>query len=202
MKVSILVVVSKVLGSNKIIWASGIEDGYTDVQVIIPKNLFTDEEILSISSGKTRLPNNIFKNKTDSNFVNLGCSDARHYDGLDFTNFKIEIISKEISCNDFIIGDFDRSQIEKSIIAAFVVFSKKTQELFFAEGTDVDGYAYHQLYVPTSAFSAKDLELVKEHYFNSNIGKESVYLGEAEAKDLYCDKFENLFVGKVYIKVS
>jgi hypothetical protein len=196
MKVHVLVVKKLSSMFDSVIWSEAVEDDNTEVQVIIPRSLFTEAEIKDIKKDKTLLPKHIFKG--NSEHVNLGDNKASLLKGLSFDNFKIEMFDKEISHDDFIT-----SKIEdySKVVSALVVYKKDTKELVWAEGTEIDGYDYHQMTLPNSLFSDKDIAKLKEENTNIEFNENSVYFGNCEAKDFYNDSLESVFIGKVFFNI-
>lgn len=196
MKVHVLVVKKLSSMFESVIWSEAVEDGSTKVQVIIPRKLFTEAEIKDIKKDKTLLQKNIFKG--DSEYVNLGSIEAYTLKGLSFDNFRIEMFDKEISHDDLITGKIEDYS---NVVSALVVYKKDTKELVWAEGTEVDGYDYHQMTLPINLFSDKDIADLKERNSFVKFNEKSIYFGECEAKDFYDDSLESVFIGKVSFKI-
>lgn len=179
---------------GKVIWSEAVEDSCTRVQIIVSKNFFTDQELIDIENGKTELSKHSYNPLSD--YINFGDAEAYHFTSVKFENFFVEMIEKEISVDDFVVGQVDYTKV----IAAMVVYNTKTKEIFFAEGSEVDGYDHHQVTLPREIFTNEELsQLIKEDSYVKDEGY-SIYLGEREAKDFPAE-VGNIYIGLRYINL-
>lgn len=180
--------------NGKVIWCEAVEDSTTSVQIIVSKEYFTEQELISIEDGKTALNKRTYDPLSD--FVNFGDAEAYNFTSVKFENFFVEMIEKEISVDDFVVGQVDYTKV----IAAMVVYNTKTKEIFFAEGSEVDGYDHHQVTLPREIFTNEELsQLIKEDSYVKDEGY-SIYLGEREAKDFPAE-VGNIYIGLRYINL-
>jgi hypothetical protein len=191
MNIEILVV--KTLESKEILWSEGIEESNTEVQIILPRKIFSEKDISLIKDDQTVFSSNIFDG--DSEFINLGQMKAYVVENVSFSNFKIENMSRDITYDDFIFQNIDYNKA----VGCIVAYHKDTKELLFAEGTEVDGYKFHQVSLPINKITDKELCDLQEIFPSSKTSKESIWLGDIEAKD-YHTNLDNLFIGQVYLK--
>ena len=174
----------KEIYTNKVIWSEGIEDGDTNVQVTIPLNLFTEDEIELVKSDQTMLSSSIFNDITK--YSDMVCTNemmARHLVDEKFSKFSFEIIEREISMVKRVSVSPSTYLQQADYFKALVVYNRKTDEILFAEGTDSDGYQYHQVNIPLDKLSeCSKSDLITCSCFAKEEGN-TLCLGEHEAKD-------------------
>lgn len=180
---------------GKVIWSEAVEDSNTRIQIIVERKFFTEQELLDIENGKTTLSQHSYDPLSD--FVNFGDAKAYHFTSVKFENFFVEMIEKDISVDDFVFGDVDYTKV----VAAMVVYNTETKEMIFAEGSEIDGYDYHQVTLPKDIFTSEELsQLIEEDGYVKDEG-DSIYLGEREAKD-FSNEVGNIYIGLKYININ
>ena len=180
---------------GKVIWSEAVEDSNTRVQIIVERKFFTQQELLDIENGKTALSQHSYDPLSD--YVNFGDAEAYHFTSVKFENFFVEMVGRDISVDDFVVSDVDYTKV----VAAMVVYNTQTKEMFFAEGSEIDGYDYHQVSLPKDIFTNEELsQLIEEDGFVKDEG-DRIYLGEREAKDFPAE-IGNIYIGLKYININ
>ena len=180
---------------GKVIWSEAVEDSNTRVQIIVERKFFTQQELLDIENGKTALSQHSYDPLSD--YVNFGDAEAYHFTSVKFENFFVEMVERDISVDDFVVSDVDYTKV----VAAMVVYNTQTKEMFFAEGSEIDGYDYHQVSLPKDIFTNEELsQLIEEDGFVKDEG-DRIYLGEREAKDFPAE-IGNIYIGLKYININ
>ena len=79
-----------------------------------------------------------------------------------------------------------------------MAYRKDNDKIIFAEGTDIEGYEYHQMRLPISEFSIADVENLLKHDGFIEIDGEYIDFKERECKDFFNDNFDNIVICKEY----
>lgn len=178
---------------NEVVFQAAVEDSDTTIQVILPSSMFSKEEKELIESDKTIFSQHAFKD--DSDYCNLGELKVHYMIGnKQLPSFTFEMIKKDISYDDFLDNNINYDKA----MAVLTAYRKDTNEIIFAEGTDIDGYYYHQMRLPISEFSIADVEYLLNHDGFVEIEGEFIDFKERECKDFFNDELENIHIGKEY----
>jgi len=176
MKISSIVATDKRTG--KIVFAEGIEESNVNVQVIIPRNLFTSTEISAFLSNELRFSADLWHDNPKSDNVNLGEASAYTFVS-DLENLKIEIVEHEVDASKLFEA---RDHSDSYAISGLFIVEKSTGDVIFAEGTDGDGYAFHQI-------SLGD----KKHLANGD-EKLTEMLNRDVTANTFCDEYDNVII--------
>lgn len=175
--------------TNTVVFAEGIEDSSCNVQIIVPRNLFTPEEVVSFKADELLFSAERWGDVHSEN-VNLGCSDA-HCFTCELTNLKIEIVNVDIKDISFLSTV---NYNDNNLVAVLTVTKKSDNEIIFAEGTDPDGYGYHQVSFDKTLVDATDSP-DDEFLLSYLLGK------EIEAKDIAGD-YKNVKIQTQYFLID
>lgn len=187
MKVSVIKATDK--RTNTILFAEGIEDSSTSVQVIVPRSIFTFEEIADIKADKYLFSGSNWNVNPSSDYFNMGDSDAYHF-LCDLTNLKIEIVEVSVENIDF-LEKYDYN--DNDLVSVLTVRNNETKEIIFAEGTDIDGYGNHYLTI--------DDTLVEESSNDDSFSLKDFVGKEVEARHVVGD-YKYVTISKEQFKVA
>ena len=98
-------------------------------------------------------------------------------------------VQKELSWEDFLDNNINYDKA----LAALIVTRKDTDEIIFAEGTDIDGYEYHQMKLPIA-----DIENLLKHDGFIEIDGDFVDFKERECKDFFNESLDYIYIRKEY----
>jgi hypothetical protein len=158
MKISAIVGIDK--RTNTILFSDGIEESNVFVQPIIPRSVFTVAEVQDFKDDILPFSSREWLNNPESDNVNLG-EEVSFSLTCDLENLKIEILEFDLTIYDFVsVTDYNKTDE----ISVLIAYDNQTNELLFAEGTDPDGYRYHQLTL--------DYDIDDNHKVREVLGKE------------------------------
>tara|TARA_Y100001960_G_C14783779_1_gene889169 strand:- start:21668 stop:22249 length:582 start_codon:yes stop_codon:yes gene_type:complete len=190
MKVNVFLIKNS---KNEVIFQTAVEDLDAIVKPYFSEKHLTKEEIELIQGDKTILSLCSFLNGSGSfDFYEISVHKIVGYTQLPSLSF--ELIQKELSWKDFLDNNINYDKA----LAALIVTRKDTDEIIFAEGTELDGYEYHQMKLPLSEFSIADIENLLKHDRFIEIDGEYVNFLERECKDFYNDNLDYIYIRKEY----
>lgn len=190
MKVNVFLIKNS---KNQVIFQTGVEDSDTTVKPYFPKRYLTEEEINLIKNDETIFSKYSFSEENQN--CDLGEIPVHKIvNNTQLSSLSFELIQKELSWKDFLDNNINYDKV----LAALIVTRKDTNEIIFAEGTDIDGYEYHQMKLPLSEFSIADIENLLRHDRFIEINDEYVNFLERECKDFYNDNLDYIYIRKEY----
>lgn len=177
MEITALVV--KDAKTNEVLFVEGIEDSSNTVQIIIPLKNLSEKFFQLLLKDKTPFNSRLCKElKPLSKCINLGEITAYSAVGT-YEDIIVSIEKYQVPSIDQFSRNFS---VSNNMIAVLLVYSKETKEILFAEGTDPDGYRYHQVFIPNSELYISESDYIDEFYsLKSVLGK------ELEAKNILGD---------------
>lgn len=183
MKIS--AIVAKDISKKTILAIEGIEESDTRIQMIVPRNVFTENEIKEFKEDELVFNPAQWDYNPESNNVNLGETTAYNIT-CELEKLEIEIIQLDVSMYNLKSTMYNKD----NEVAVLVVYHNETNELLFAEGTDSDGYRYHQV------MFEGELDCV-----DSNDSLFDLLGKEIEAKDV-CGVYKQVTVAIKYVLVE
>lgn len=190
MKVNVFLIKNS---KNEIIFQTGVEDSDTTVKPYFPKKHLTEEEIDLIKNDKTIFSKYSFLDEYQN--CNFGEMSVHKIIGnTQLPSLSFELVQKELFWEDFLDNNINYDKA----LAALIAIRKDTDEIIFAEGTDIDGYEYHQMKLPISQFSISDIENLLQHDGFIEIDGEFVDFKERECKDFFNESLDYIYIRKEY----
>lgn len=190
MKVNVFLIKNS---KNQVIFQTGVEDSDTTVKPYFPKRYLTEEEINLIKNDETIFSKYSFSEENQN--CDLGEIPVHKIvNNTQLSSLSFELVQKELSWEDFLDNNINYDKA----LAALVAYRKDNDKIIFAEGTDIEGYEYHQMKLPISEFSIADVENLLKHDGFIEIDGEYIDFKERECKDFFNDNFDNIVICKEY----